>query len=120
VKRGEGPVGDDPEAAAAQVKPGQLTEAEKGRVLQRGYAQSFFGRRNPTKTLGFLLPWISFWISVGFMLSSPPYAHCTVLFKTTKLSCFGGFFPLFFLIQAIAWFSWSCFHAETRTKLFFI
>ncbi len=34
MKRGEGPVGDYPEAAAAQVEPGQLTEPEKGGVLQ--------------------------------------------------------------------------------------
>jgi hypothetical protein len=34
-----------------------------------------FWRRNPTKTLGFLLPWISPWIFVGFLLSSPPYAQ---------------------------------------------
>jgi hypothetical protein len=48
--------------------------------------------------------------------SSPPYAHCTVLSKKTKLSYFGGLFSLVFYIQAIAWFSCSCFHAETRTK----
>ncbi len=35
----------------------------------------FFWRRNPTKTLGFLLPWISPWIFVGFLLSFPPYAR---------------------------------------------
>ncbi len=41
---------------------------------------------------------------------------CTVVSKKTKLSCFGGFFSLVFKIQAIAWFSLSCLHAETRTK----
>jgi hypothetical protein len=33
----------------------------------------FLWRRNPTKTLGFLLPWISPWMFDGFLLSSPPY-----------------------------------------------
>jgi hypothetical protein len=91
VKRGEGPVGDDPEAAAAQVEPGQFPEAEKGRVLQRVYAQSFFWLRNPTKTLGFLLPWISPWIFVGFYAFFPTL--CTVLSKKTKLLVLADFFP---------------------------
>jgi hypothetical protein len=34
-----------------------------------------FWRRNPTKTLGFLLPWISSWFFVCFLLSPPPYAQ---------------------------------------------
>ncbi len=29
----------------------------------------FFWHTNPTKTLGFLLPWISLWFFVGFLLS---------------------------------------------------
>jgi hypothetical protein len=35
----------------------------------------FFWRRNPTKTLGFLLPWFSPWFFVGFLLSPSPYAQ---------------------------------------------
>jgi hypothetical protein len=42
---------------------------------QRGYAQSSLWRRNPTKTLGFLLPWFFPWFFVGFLLSPPPYAQ---------------------------------------------
>ncbi len=34
-----------------------------------------FWRRNPTKTLGFLLPWISPWFFVDFLLSPPPNAQ---------------------------------------------
>jgi hypothetical protein len=41
---------------------------------------------------------------------------CTVVYKKTKRSCFGGFFSLVFEIQATAWFSWSYLHAETRNK----
>ncbi len=63
-------------------------------LLQRVYEQSIFWRRNPTKTLGFLLPWISPWFSVGFSAFSPTL--CTVVSKKTKLSCFGGFFSLVF------------------------
>ena len=74
----------------------------------------FFWRRNPTKTLVFLLPWISPWFFVGFSAFSPTL--CTVVSKKTKLSCFGGFFSLVFKIQATAWFSLSCLHDETRTK----
>jgi hypothetical protein len=55
---------------------------------------SFLWRRNPTKTLGFLLPWISPWFFVGFLLSPPPYAQSVS--KKTKRSCFGGFFSLVF------------------------
>jgi hypothetical protein len=39
---------------------------------------------------------------------------CTVISKKHKLSCFGGFFPLVFKIQATAWFSWSFLHAAIR------
>jgi hypothetical protein len=41
----------------------------------RDNAQSFILRRNPTKTLGFLLPLFSPWFFVGFLLSPPPYAQ---------------------------------------------
>ena len=45
-------------------------------IASRGCMHSpSFWSRNPTKTLGFLLPWISPWIFVGFLLSSPPYAQ---------------------------------------------
>jgi hypothetical protein len=41
---------------------------------------------------------------------------CTVVTKKTKLSCVGGFFSLVYKIPATVWVSWSCLHAETRTK----
>ncbi len=52
----------------------------------------FYWRRNPTKTLGFLLPWISPGFGFDFLLSP---ALCIVVSKKTKVSCFGGFFPWF-------------------------
>ncbi len=39
-----------------------------------------FWRRNPTKTLGFLLPWISPWFFVGFLLSPLPNAQSFLRF----------------------------------------
>jgi hypothetical protein len=59
--------------------------------LQRGNAQSCFWRRNPTKTLGFLLPFSL--VFRWFSAVSPNL--CTVVSKNTKRSCFGGFFPWF-------------------------
>jgi hypothetical protein len=35
----------------------------------------FFGAEIQPKTLGFLLPWISPWFFVGFLLSPPPIAQ---------------------------------------------
>jgi hypothetical protein len=58
------------------------------------YAQSFFWRRNPTKTLGFLLPWISPWFFVGFLLSSPPYAQSFL--RKPSFLVLADFFPWFF------------------------
>jgi hypothetical protein len=75
----------------------------------------FFWRRNPTKTLGFLLPWISTWFFVRFLLSPPPYAQWFL--RKLSFLVLADFFSLFFKIQATAWFSWSCLHAEIRTKL---
>jgi hypothetical protein len=56
-------------------------------------SQSFFWRRNPTKTLGFLLPWISPWIFVGFLLSPPPYAQSFL--RKPSFLVLADFFPLF-------------------------
>jgi hypothetical protein len=53
----------------------------------------FFWCRNTTKTLGFLLPWISPWFFVGFLLSPPPYAQ-SFLRKQTFL-VLAGVFPWF-------------------------
>jgi hypothetical protein len=69
------------------------------------YAQSFFWRRNPIKTFGVLVPWISPWFFISFLLSRPPYAQsflrntsCLVLadllswfLKTKQLLGFLGF-----------------------------
>jgi hypothetical protein len=62
--------------------------------LQRGNAQSCFWRRNPTKTLGFLLPWFSPWLFVGFLLSPPPYAQSFPRKPSVLVLAF-GFFPWF-------------------------
>jgi hypothetical protein len=56
----------------------------------------FFWRRNPTKTLGFPLPWISPWIFVGFRLSSPPYAQFFLSFKSKQLL---GFLGVVFMLK---------------------
>ncbi len=46
-------------------------------LLQRVYAQSFFGTEIPTKTLIFLLPWISPWFSLFFcFLPHPMHSRC--------------------------------------------
>jgi hypothetical protein len=64
-----------------------------GICARRGNAQSFFWRRNPTKTLGFLLPWFSPWFFVGFLLSPPPYAQ---LFpRKPSVLVLADFFPWF-------------------------
>jgi hypothetical protein len=52
-----------------------------------------FWSRNPTKTLGFLLPWISWFSAFSPTLCT---LFCTVVSEKTKLSCFGGFFLGFF------------------------
>jgi hypothetical protein len=56
-------------------------------------AQPFFWCRNPTKTLGFLLPWISPWFFVGFLLCPPPYAQSFL--RKPSLLVFADFFPWF-------------------------
>jgi hypothetical protein len=64
-----------------------------GNADQRVYAKSFFWRRNPTKTRGFLLPWISPWIFVGFLLISPPYAQSFL--RKPSFLVLPDFFPWF-------------------------
>jgi hypothetical protein len=59
----------------------------------RVYAQSFFWRRNPIKTLGFMLPWIFPWFFVGFLLSPPPYAHSFL--RKPSFLILVDFFPWF-------------------------
>jgi hypothetical protein len=49
-----------------------------------------FWRRNPTKTLGFLLPWISPWFLIGFLLSSPPYAQSFLAQKSNQNTWFSA------------------------------
>ncbi len=60
---------------------------------QRVYAQSFFLAQKSNQKLGFLLPWISPWFFVGFLLSPPPYAQ-SFLRKPSFLVF--SFFPWFF------------------------
>jgi len=48
-------------------------------------------RRNPTQTLGFLLPWISPWFFVGFLLSPPPYAQSFL--RKPSFLVLADFFP---------------------------
>jgi hypothetical protein len=62
--------------------------------FREGMHSPFFWRRNPTKTLGFLLPWFSPWFFVGFLLSPPPYAQ-SFLRKPSFLAL-ADFFPWFF------------------------
>jgi hypothetical protein len=59
-----------------------------------GVCTVLFFLRNPTKTLGFLLPWISPWIFVGFLLSSPPYAQSFL--RKLSFLVLADFFPWFF------------------------
>ncbi len=82
----------------------------------RVYAQSFIWHRNQTKTLGFLLPLISPWFFIGFLLSLPPYA-LWFLRKPSFLVVLGGFFSLVFKNQSAAWFSWSCLHRSKGKPL---
>jgi hypothetical protein len=61
----------------------------------RGCMRSpFFWRRKSTITLGFLLPWISPLIFVGFLLSSPPYAWSFL--RKPSFLVLVDFFPWFF------------------------
>jgi hypothetical protein len=53
----------------------------------------FFWRRNPTKTLGFLLPWFSPWFFVGFLLSPPPCAQSVP--RKPSVLVLADFFPWF-------------------------
>ncbi len=59
-----------------------------------GMHSYFFWRRNPTKTLGFLLPWISPWFFVGFLLSPPPCAQSFP--RKPSFLVLADFFPSFF------------------------
>ncbi len=63
-------------------------------LLLRVYAQSFFWRRKPTKPLSFLLPWISLWFFVGFLLFPPPYAQ--LFLRKPRFLILADFFPWFF------------------------
>ncbi len=75
----------------------------------------FSWRRNPTKTLGFLLPWFSPWFFVGFLLSPPPYAQSFP--RKPSVLVLADFFSLVFEIQATAWFSWSSFACWNKNQL---
>ncbi len=58
-----------------------------------GMHRPFFWRRNPTKTLGFLLPWFSPWFFVGFLQSPPPYAQSFP--RKPSVLVLADFFPWF-------------------------
>jgi hypothetical protein len=75
----------------------------------------FIWRRNPTKALAWFSATLDFSLVFRWFSAFSPTLY-TVVSRKTKLSCFGGFFSLVFKIQATAWFSWSCLHAETRNK----
>jgi hypothetical protein len=53
----------------------------------------FFWRRNPTKTLGFLLPWISPWFSLVFCCLYAPYAQSFL--RKPSFLVLADFFPWF-------------------------
>jgi hypothetical protein len=53
----------------------------------------YFWRRNPTKTLGFLLPWISPWFFVGFLLS--PLLYAQSFLRKPSFLVLADFFPWF-------------------------
>ncbi len=61
---------------------------------REGMHSPFFWRRNPTKTLGFLLPWFSPWFFVDFLLSPPPYAQSFL--RKPSFLVLADFFPWFF------------------------
>ncbi len=63
-------------------------------VPREGMHSPFFWRRNPTKTLGFLLPWFSPWFFVGFLLSPLPYAQSFL--RKPSFLVLADFFPWFF------------------------
>jgi hypothetical protein len=66
----------------------------------------FLWRRNPTKTLGFLLPWISPWFFIGF-LSSPPYAQSYL--RKPSFLVLEDFFPWFLKSkQLLGFFGFVC------------
>ncbi len=71
-----------------------LQIADTVRTVPRGCMHSpFIWRRNPTKTLGFLLPWISLWFFAGFLLSPPPYAQSFL--RKPSFLVLADFFPWF-------------------------
>jgi hypothetical protein len=90
--------------------------------VQREYAQTFFLAQKSNQNTWFSATLVFSLVFRWVSAVSPTL--CTVLSKKTKLSCFGGFFSLVFEIQATAWFSWSCLHAEIGLNgniiLFFI
>jgi hypothetical protein len=74
------------------------------------YAQSFFLAQKSNQNTWFSATLVFSLVFHWFSAVSPTL--CTVVSKKTKRSCFGGFFSLVSEIQATAWFSWSCLHAE--------
>jgi hypothetical protein len=62
--------------------------------FREGIHSPFFWRRNPTKTLGFLLPWCSPWFFVGFLLSPLPFAQSFP--RKPSFLVLADFFPWFF------------------------
>jgi hypothetical protein len=80
----------------------------------------FFWRRNPAKTLGFLLPWFSPWIFVGFLLSPLPYAQSFL--RKPSFLVLADFFPWFFKSKQLLGFLVVVFmlkHVPDRNIIFY-
>jgi hypothetical protein len=91
-----------------------FTKSPSTPALQRVYAQTFYLAQKSNQNTWFSATLV---FSLDFRwLSAVSPTLCTVVSKKTKLSCFGGLFSLVFEIQAFAWFSRSCLHAEIRIK----
>jgi hypothetical protein len=75
------------------VKLGTGELPEGINIGREGMHSPFIWRINPTKTLGFLLPWISPWFFVGFLLSPPLYAQSFL--RKPSFLVLADFFPWF-------------------------
>jgi hypothetical protein len=89
-----------------------ITQKIRQILFREGMHSPFFWRRNLTKTLGFLLPWIFPWFFVGFLLSPPPYAQSFL--RKPSFLVLADFFPWFLKSKQLLGF--LCLHPKTRTK----
>ncbi len=92
----------DPGPNCAEINPKKNTDGSfltpkksgKKSALLRGYAQSFFLAQKSNQNTWFSATLVFSLVFHWFSAVSP--TPCTVVFKKTKLSCFGGFFSLVF------------------------